>query len=210
MSWNLFKKKEESAETPKIKGVDDGRFVHLGLTRRVTIDPLFVKTHAEDLLSPVQEPNQEVEAVGVIDLGDDNVLYRYYLTEDAFVQVNTENDEINDLVVFTYIDSINPDNRRDFERYYLEGGKIGEATWAVDGKVFERVWGHAPLALHEKVHKVGHSYELDLYTMLYERAIPGTDAKELLLVTAEDSGEDEYLISLAVGLSVNQMALDVT
>ena len=214
MTWSVFHKKEESSDQvsskPKIKGVDDRRFLHLGLNGRVTIDPLFVKTHEEDLLSPVQEPNQEIEAVGVLDLGDDNIMYRYYLTEDAFIQVNTENDEINDLVIFTYLDSINPDNREDFESYYDEGGKIGEPTWTVDGKVFERVWGRAPIALQEKVHKVDHNYELDLYAMLYQRSIPGTDVKELLLVTAEDSGEDEYVVSLACGLSLNRSALDVT
>lgn len=210
MSWlkNMFSK-EESSPAP-IKGITDGKFLHLALGSRVTVDPSFAKTYEGDILSPPQKSNQEVEAVGVLDLGEDSVMYRYYLTEDAFIQVNTTNDEVTDLVVFTYWDPINPDSRAEFEKTYQSGGKIGAPTLTIDGKVYNRVWGANAVALHEEVTKKDSHYGLDLYTMLYERDIPGTDKTELAVITAEDSGEDDFVISIAVGLKITSADLDIT
>lgn len=212
MSWlNKMFNKEPETPTPE-KGVNDGKFLHLELGSRVTVDPSFAKIYSDlgDVLSPPQAPNQAVEAVGTIDLGEDSIMYRYYLTDDAFIQVNTTNDEITDMVVFTYWDPINPDSREDFEAFYDQGGQIGAPTLTIDGKVYHRVWGANAVHLYERVIKNGSRYELDLYTMLYEREIPGTDKTELAVITAEDSDEEDFVVSIAVGLKINRADLDIT
>lgn len=217
MSWlkNVFNKEEEKHDVLLVKGITDGRFFKLRLGARVTIDTLPLKVAGSALLSPLPVPNQEVEAVGVLDLGDDSVMYRYYLTEDAFIQVNTTNDEVVECKLFTYVDSITPDNRRDFQTFVESGSRIGMPTFEQEGQVFNRVWGShpnqwtPPVCLDEKVTKKDSNYELRLYTMLYEREVSSAQRMEYGLITAEDSGPDEFVVSIAVGIDITEADLDV-
>jgi len=53
-------------------------------------------------------------------------------------------------------------------------------------------------------------YDLTLYSMLYEREVPGVERNELLLVAAEDSGPDTFCISFALGVPLTSADFEIT
>ena len=57
---------------------------------------------------------QTIEAIGDIDLGAGNRLYRLYLTDDAFLQIASTNGSVGDTTLFVYVDSTNPANQAAF------------------------------------------------------------------------------------------------
>jgi hypothetical protein len=54
------------------------------------------------------------------------------------------------------------------------------------------------------------SDDLTNYTVVYGRPVPELDRDELLVVTAEDSGPNQFLVSYAVGLDLTEADLDIT
>ena len=46
--------------------------------------------------------------------------------------------------------------------------------------------------------------------MLYRREVPELDREEFLLVTAEDYGPSEFVITYAIGIDLTTADLDIT
>jgi len=181
----------------------------------VTFDDLTGKLGADAFNFDWPESPQTIEAIGDIDLGAGNRLYRLYLTDDAFLQIATVNGEPGDVNLFVYAESINPASKDAFERWCTAGRlpdyTLGEAS-------YRRVWGEGegmapPVPLEESVYKKNLTtadYDLTLNSMLYSRELPGMDRNELLLVAGEDSGPTDFVISQAVGIPLSTAEFEIT
>lgn len=209
------------------KSANDANAFPLGarLKGAVVIDSMPFKLAKDAFGFDCPEGPQIIEAVGVIDLGDGTRLHRLYLTDDAFVQIPTtdvagSSRSVGEIALFVYVDSINPANQTAFRNWLEPGSLLGAATYALANREYRRVWGEGPdvrwtppVAFDEDVYKTSPSikdYDLSLYSMLYEREVDGSDRNELLLVAAEDSGPNEYCISLALGVPLTLADFEIT
>ncbi|TLY52238.1 MAG: DUF2491 family protein [Gammaproteobacteria bacterium] len=184
------------------------------LRAAVRFDDLTYKLYADKFGFDWPQSPQIVEAIGDIDLGEGNRLYRLYLTDDAFIQIATANGQAGDVNLFVYAESINPSNQADFERWCSSGAP---ARYRVGDYEYARVWGEGPttqrVPLEERVYKkdlVTHEYDLTLYTMLYSREVEGFDRDEMLLVAGEDSGPNDYVVSQAIGIPLTTAEFEIT
>jgi hypothetical protein len=185
----------------------------------VLIDPMPFRLAGEAFGFACPEGPQIIEAIGVVELGDGARLHRLYLSDDAFLQVATQDGQPGDVALFAYLDAIHPANQAAFRAWVEPGSLLGAATYTVANREYRRVWGEGPdvrwtppVALDEDVYKIAadtKDYDLTLYSMLYERET-GADRNELLLVAAEDSGPNEYCISLALGVPLTQAEFEIT
>jgi len=181
----------------------------------VTFDDLLGKLDAKAFNFDWPTSPQTIEAIGDIDLGVGNRLYRLYLTDDAFLQIATVNGEPGDVNLFVYAESINPSSKDAFERW-CTAGRLPDYT--LGDFSYRRVWGDGegmaqPVPLEERVYKKNlttSEYDLTLYSMLYSRELPGMDRNELLLVAGEDSGPEDFVISQAVGIPLSTAEFDIT
>jgi hypothetical protein len=159
-----------------------------------------------------------VEAYGSVDLGAGARLHRFYLTEDAFLQVNTTAGAIDEMKYFVFHDTRHPPTIAAFRKAVEPGSELGGGSMQLDGHRYRRVWGDAeswtpPVVLDEKVYRgrpAKLDYDLTHYCMLYQRDVPGTERTESLLVSAEDYGPDEFLVSYSIGVDVTTADLSIT
>lgn len=189
----------------------------LRLGGSITVNPLHFKAAGPAWLARVPEGPQMIEAIGTIASTEGVVIKRYYLTdEDFFLQVLTQNGSVLERKLFTYQPLIDVSDRRHFRALVEHGGRIGQPTLNVDGRIYDRQWADdlpgewaPPVLLEENVVKAGERYSLSLYTMLYQREIPETQTFEVALITAEDSGPNEFGATIAIGVDVEEVDLDV-
>ena len=186
------------------------------LRAAVNFDDLLYKLNAQSLGFAWPQSPQIIEAVGDIDLGEGNRLYRLYLTDDAFLQIATSNGQAGDVNLFVYAESINPSTKADFERWCSAGAPT---EYRLGNYTYSRVWGDSSAAtiqrvpLEERVYKKDlqtHEYDLTVYSMLYQRDVPDFDREEMLLVAGEDSGPDDFVISQAVGIPLSTADFEIT
>lgn len=209
------------------KSNNDANAFPLGarLKGAVAIDALPFKLAGEAFGFECPASPQIIEAIGAIDLGEGSQLHRLYLTDDAFLQIATSGvpgseRSVGDVALFVYVDSIHPANQAAFRQWVQQGSLLGAATYTVANREYHRVWGEGPdqrwappIVFDESVHKTSaglKDYDLTLYSMLYERAPDGADRNELLLVAAEDSGPNQYAISLALGVPLTTAEFEIT
>jgi hypothetical protein len=191
----------------------------------VLIDSMPFKLAGDAFAFTCPEGPQIIEAIGVIDLGDGSRLHRLYLTDDAFLQIPTTGPtdtdrNVGDVSLFVYVDTINPANQSAFRRWVEPGSLLGAATYTLANREYRRVWGEGPdqrwtppVPFDENVYKSSAStkeYDLSLYSMLYERTVETADRNELLLVAAEDSGPNEFCVSLALGVPLTLADFEIT
>ncbi|HEY0231014.1 MAG TPA: DUF2491 family protein, partial [Dokdonella sp.] len=191
----------------------------------VLIDPVSFKLAGEAFAFACPPGPQIIEAIGVIDLGGGSRLHRLYLTDDAFLQIPTTGPSdtdrnVGDVSLFVYVDTINPANQGAFRRWVEPGSLLGAATYTMGNREYRRVWGEGsdpgwapPVPFDEDVYKSSAStkeYDLSLYSMLYERTVDLADRNELLLVAAEDSGPNEYCVSIALGVPLTLADFEIT
>lgn len=163
---------------------------------------------------------QQVQCYGYADLGDSHLLHRFYLADDAYLQVLTIGEEIDAVQAFVYCEQVNPANLAAFREFVAGHAHLGASQIDYAGHRWQRRTnadaGDAripPMALDETLYRgqpPRRSDSLTNYAMLYGRPIPELDSEELLLVTAEDSGPNEFLVSYAVGLNLNSADYDIT
>lgn len=188
----------------------------------VAIDALPFRLAGEAFGFECPQGPQIIEAIGVIDLGDGAQLHRLYLTDDAFLQIATNGAagserSVGDVALFVYVDSVHPANQAAFRQWVQQGSLLGAESYALANRQYHRIWGEGdwspPIVLDETVHKTSASlkdYDLTLYSMLYERTPDGVDRNELLLVAAEDSGPNQYVVSLALGVPLTTAEFEIT
>ncbi|WP_313917819.1 DUF2491 family protein [Tahibacter sp.] len=216
MSW-LGKMFGSKPEEPAIAPVGP---LGLRLKGAVAVDSLPFRVAGDRLLFEAPEGNQLIEAWGEVELGGGSRLHRYYLTDDAFVQVSTTAGQMDDVKLFVFHETVNPPNQTAFNDWVKRGSQIGAAQLDVNGQRYDRVWGEGvtgdwapPVVFDEKVYNKDFrepDYELTHYAMLYQRLVPGLDRYEYVLVSAEDYGPNEYCITFSVGVDVSQADLTVT
>ncbi|MEO8670809.1 MAG: YjfK family protein [Tahibacter sp.] len=216
MSWlgKMFGNKPEEAE------VAQSGPLGLRLRGAVGVDELPFRVAGDRLIFAPPAGNQLIEAWGEVDLGGGSRLHRYYLTDDAFVQVGTTAGQIDDIKLFIFHETRNPSNQAAFNDWVKRGSQIGAPSIDINGQRFNRVWGDTPggewappVVFDEKVYKENArepDYDLTHYAMLYQREVAGLDRYEYLLVSAEDYGPDEYCITFSLGVDVSQADLTIT
>jgi hypothetical protein len=191
----------------------------------VLIDAMPFKLAGDAYAIEIPQGPQIIEAIGVIDLGEGSFLHRLYLTDDAFLQIPTtgavdDANSVGDIALFVYVDAVNPANQAAFRNWLEPGSLLGASTYKVGEYDYRRVWGEGadvrwtpPVAFDEDVYKSSPTtkeYDLSLYSMLYEREVDAADRNELLLVAAEDSGPNDYCISLALGVPLTLADFEIT
>ncbi len=165
------------------------------------------------------EGHQGIPCYGRIDLGGGHALHRFYLDADAYVQVSTNNDAVEGIKAFVFIETVNPANQADFKRYITGHEHLGAATIDYAGKQWHRDFSddagaRAPAVVYDEVlyrhDPPRKDDDLTHYAMLYRRALPGLDRDEFLLVTGEDYGPNEFCVTYAAGLDLTSADLDIT
>ena len=196
---------------------DSGSLLPYGARLRAAVhfDDLIYKINGESLGFDWPASPQIIEAIGDIDLGEGNRLYRLYLTDDAFLQIATSNGQAGEVNLFVYAESINPSTKADFERWVTAGAPV---DYRLGNYAYARVWGDGEattqrVPLEERVYKKDlqtHEYDLTVYSMLYQREVPNFDRYEMLLVAGEDSGPNDFVISQAVGIPLSTADFEIT
>jgi Protein of unknown function (DUF2491) len=216
MSWlgKIFGSKEEAPQSAPPGPLG------LRLKGAVGVESLPFRVAGDRLVFEAPEGNQLIEAWGEVELGGGSRLHRYYLTDDAFVQVSTTAGQIDDVKLFVFHETRNPSNQAAFNDWVKRGSQIGAPHLDIAGQRYDRVWGDAgagewapPVVFDEKVYKEDFrksDYDLTHYAMLYQRLVPGLDRYEYVLVSAEDYGPNEYCITFSVGVDVSQADLTIT
>jgi hypothetical protein len=195
--------------------------LHLRLGGAVAYDDTMFKVNAGVLSFDAPQGNQIIEALGKVDLGAGSHLHRFYLTDDAWLQVNTTGQSIDDVKLFVYAETKNPPSKAEFVRWTEQGSEIGSASIRFAGRTFARVWGDSPVASwsppivydESVVHPSGGEADFDLthYSMLYQREVPELPGRfEYLFVTAEDYGPEEFCVVYSLGVDVTTADLTIT
>lgn len=184
----------------------------------VTVDSLPFRVLGEQLLFQLPPPGQMVEARGHVDLGQGAELHRFYLTDDAFVQINTQGGAVEEIKLFQFAETRHPNTREALEAWLRKDSELGRYEVEVKGKKFTRVWGDEganyspPVVFDEHVFKKSDStadYDLTHYAMLYQREIPGSERLEYLLIAVEDSGPNDFCVVFSLGVDISAADLEI-
>jgi len=190
----------------------------LRLGGAVTIDALPFRVLGSELLFELPEGNQVIESRGYIDLGQGADLHRFYLSDDAFIQVSTQAGTVDEIKLFQFVETKHPNTRAALEAWLKEDSELGRSEVQLKGKSFQRVWGDAslayspPVVFDEQVFKTNAAkpdYDLTHYAMLYEREIPGSERLEYLLMSVEDSGPNDFCVVFSVGVDISAADLEI-
>lgn len=186
----------------------------------VALDPIAFTLARDAFVFAPPAGHSIVEAYGAVDLGGGAMLHRFYLTDDAFVQVNTTAGAIDELKYFVFHETRHPATIAAFRACVEPGSALGAATLQLEGRHYRRVWGESegarwapPVVMDEKVYRgrpPKFDYDLTHYCMLYQRDVEGVARTESVLVSAEDYGPDEFCITCSVGVDVTTADLDIT
>jgi len=161
-----------------------------------------------------------IDAYGQIDLGGGSILHRFYLTEDAFLQVNTTSGAVDEMKYFVFHETRQPANQAAFKDWVRPGSALGAEMVEIEQRRYTRVWGDdpaeswvPPVVFEEHVYR-GRPPKLDdeltHYAMLYQREIPSLQRVETLLISAEDYGPSEFCVVYSLGIDVSTADLDIT
>jgi hypothetical protein len=186
---------------------------------RVALDTLVFRAHPEALSAQLPEGHQGVPCYGHIDLGSGYALHRFYLDDDAFVQVSTCGDLVEGIKAFVFVETVNPANQAEFQRYVTGHDHLGAASIEYASRRWQRDFGEGgaarvPAVVYDEVlyrhDPPRKDDDLTHYAMLYRRPVPELDRDEFLLVTGEDYGPNEFCVTYAVGLALTTADLDIT
>lgn len=186
---------------------------------RVALDTMFSRAHPDAVTAPLPEGHQGIPCYGRIDLGGGHVLHRFYLDDDAYVQVSTNNDAVEGIKAFVFVETVNPPSQAEFQRYVTGHEHLGAAAIDYAGRRWHRDFSgeggaRVPAVVYDEVLYRGEpprrDDDLTHYAMLYHRALPGLERDEFLLVTGEDYGPNEFCVTYAVGLDLTSADLDIT
>ncbi len=205
---NRFSKGGEEDELPTPLGLRIGA--------AVDIDTLPLRMHADDLYVELPEETILIVAQGLIDLGDDAYVHRYYGEDDTMIQVLTvngvEDQHIEEVTLFVPHESIYPSSGGEWAQWIAKGGKIGGPTYRFDdGTEYERIWfdttpGHAdPVVFTEEVYEAAETEGADVVVqqvMLFGRNLEEGKKNEYLLITVE-AYEGEKTVELMVGVDLD-------
>lgn len=160
---------------------------------------------------------QQVSAIGVIDLGQGTKLYRFYFDDgDTWLQImasgGVSKDSIEEIAVFSYNNVQNPTSDAELARIAGKGSAIGLPTYNYCDSTYDRMW-HSEEGQTELSHYIesvwneeGGEYDICHSAMLYSRNIENSERNELLLFSVEeffnDNGEQEVTVTTSVGITL--------
>lgn len=163
---------------------------------------------------------QGVPCYGHVDLGDGYALHRFYLDDDAFLQVSTVGGDVDGIQGFVFHETVNPPDKAAFQRFVAEAEHLGAGRIEYAGHAWRRVTsadaGDAripPMAYDEVLYRhqpPKRDDDLTHFAMVYARDVPALDRQELLLVSAEDSGPNQFSITYSVGVDLTSADIDIT
>ncbi|WP_063670078.1 DUF2491 family protein [Dyella thiooxydans] len=186
---------------------------------RVQFDRTLYRFAPQAMLAELPDGDQGIECYGHIELGDGYVMHRFYLEDDAYLQVMTVGDSIESMHAFTYYETVNPPNIESFQRLVTGGAHLGAQRINYAGHDWDRVTSAdagdqiPPMAFDEVLFREQpprRSGDLTNYAVVYSRAVADLQRDELLVVNAEDSGPNQFCITYAVGIEIGQADLDIT
>lgn len=163
---------------------------------------------------------QGVPCYGHVDLGDGYALHRFYLDDDAFLQVSTVGDDVEAIKGFVFHETVNPPTKEAFRAFVMEDDHLGAAAIDYAGHQWLRVTNSTagaariPAMAYDEVlyrhQPARRDDDLTHYAMLYSRDVPELDREEFLLVSAEDSGPNEFSVTYSVGVDLTTADIDIT
>lgn len=191
----------------------------LGIYLRCTVDfDSSLKLLLADQSSVRVPANQQVWAEGVIDLGEQSWLSRYYLDEEDFwlqVQTSGKRDgQVHNIILFNYLDSISLSSNDELAQIAGPQSKVGLPTYELNGSVFTREWGYGDgqtelVSFFEQVSNPESKYGVQHKAMLYSRDTGLTDRREFLLFSIEESEQGDVTFSTSLGVSLSSTDLRV-
>lgn len=186
---------------------------------RVHFDRTMYQVAPGVMTMELPDGHQDIACYGHIDLGDGYAMHRFYLEDDAFLQVLTCGGQVESLQAFVYHGTANPPTKAAFQEFVTGNPHLGAPEIDYDGKRWRRVTSEEiagkipPMAFDEVLYRgtpPRRDDDLTNYTCVYARDVPQLDRQEILVVNGEDSGPNEFLVSYAVGVDLNESDLDIT
>ncbi len=194
----------EKPQLPEVLGL------HLGGT--LTIDTIKLRSLEDALIIEGAAAEQRIEAVGVIELNERCKIVRYYTDDEAFIQIQLEDNSIIEIILWYFYDAkgvVEADWKP------LLQNKVATGNYELEGHTFTQTFeGNVPeLATEKTYYKNGTESETDQFFMPYVREIESNHADtELLLICAEEkrnklNGNLEREIVRSTGVHLN--AVDI-
>lgn len=186
---------------------------------RVHFDRTLYRVAPGAMTDELPDGHQGIACYGHIDLGDGYVMHRFYLDDDAYLQVLACGELVESIKAFVFHDTVNPPTKSHFQQFVTSNPHLGALEIDYAGKRWQRVTSPdagaqiPPVAFDEVLYRgepPRRSDDLTHYAMVYSRHVPELDREELLLVTGEDSGPNEFCVTYAVGIDLTEADLDVT
>lgn len=207
------------ATPPPAGGVAAAMPLGLRMGGRIRFDRMMYRVAPDALSAELPAGDQGIECYGHIDLGDGCVMHRFYLEDDAYLQVMTVGQSIESIKAFVFHETVNPPTLAAFREFVASHPHLGAGTIDYAGQRWSRVTSPdggqkiPPMAFDEVLYRgvpPRRDDGLTHYAMVYARDVPQLDREELLLVTAEDSGPHQYCVTYAIGLDLSEADLDIT
>lgn len=190
--------------------VDINRFIAID---QVTLDVIRDKT--KFLVPTLNE--QQISAIGQIDLGQGMALYRIYLDDGVtWIQFACSGgitlDSIDEVAVFSYNNSEIPTTEAQLSQLVGPNSAVGLPTYTYDNAKFERVWGseegQTELVPYTEFvrNEQGEEYEVQHSAMLYSRHLENTKRNELVVISVEEcegeNGNRDISVTTSVGVTL--------
>lgn len=158
----------------------------LRLGASLTIDPIKLDLIQPALTIDGANPDQVIEAVGVVRLDQQRKIVRYYTDDEAFLQVQLDGEHIQELSLWYFFDS---KGVIEADWQALLDHQVATGRYELDGQIFNQSWQgeQVELLTETTYHRDGSVSETDQFCMAYYRDVdnPHLDI-EMLLVSAEE------------------------
>lgn len=195
--------------------------LRLRVGAQVVIDTTLYQVAPGAMTAELPGGYQGVPCYGHIDLGDGYALHRFYLDDDAYLQVSTVGGDIEAIKGFVFHQTVHPPDKAAFRQFVSGHQHLGDHRIEYAGHQWRRVNESTdgndgripPIAYDEVLYRhrpPRRDDDLTHYAMLYYRSVPELGRDEYLLVTAEDSGPTDFCVTYAVGIDLTTADLDIT
>jgi len=208
-------------QAPAATGAAIAHALPLGLRigGQVQFDTTLYRMAPQAMTAELPAGYQGIPCYGHVELGDGYALHRFYLDDDAFIQVTTCGGEVEAIKGFVYCETLNPPDKAGFQDFVLRHPHLGEDSIDYAGRRWQRATqstqaqGRIPAIAYDEVlyryQPPRRDGDLTHYAMLYRREVPELQREEFLLVTGEDSGPTEFCVTYAVGIDLTHADLDI-
>lgn len=186
---------------------------------RVQFDRTLYRVAPGAMTAELPAGHQGIACYGHIDLGDGYAMHRFYLDDDAYLQVMTCGGQVESIKAFVFHETVNPPTLEHFRQFVGGHPHLGAEAIDYAGHRWRRVTSPdagpriPPMAFDEVLYRgepPRRDDDLTHYAMVYGRDVPALAREELLLVTGEDSGPNQFCVTYAVGLDLTEADLDIT